>query len=565
MRLWLSFVTAIICLHLISANKLEVQPDAGSEVAQLQLLQIQKQTKHMKYGKCWTKALEQLQNGCRNLTDEMQRRIAYAFARCHLQSAGREIPECEEDKPVSECTNDKVLKDTPFNTYTEFFTHTQQICFHLQSQVWHEATENTISRLADNSAEVASSLEQSSAIALEMVERQNVTLQNQEEMLRNERLLRENMHKSVLDVQRSHEETKNVIREQRVLFAEVFDRVAALQKTVLGEFTSVYTFGFYIGASLLAYVLTSTSRTSSARIWLFVLITVNFFTERAVVNYHLAPSSSEEGMFVESAVLPETVYADLWICRKIFTGLAMLTMLICVIRYKDYNRINNSLLNEIKRQNLELQVLLKEQGVSNLNSFNSHLMSPQTKPNGDVVLYDVTNKALSQTEAMQSDDSTLKNSDPQVSILANSTSIMTPSDYDFDEDDDDKTFVGDEISSDSDTSSLSTFYTSHSRRSSEAGDNITALMRSYRRSSTPSSGRPGSSHSSRRSSTSSTFSLLEHLNESIVETEGVIVGGHNLRRRRSIQGRNPAYEKETVSEFMGAVARVTARQKRFLH
>ena len=35
--------------------------------------------------KCWTEALEQLQAGCRQLTDEMQRRIAYAFARCHLQ------------------------------------------------------------------------------------------------------------------------------------------------------------------------------------------------------------------------------------------------------------------------------------------------------------------------------------------------------------------------------------------------------------------------------------------------------------------------------------------------
>lgn len=95
-------------------------------------------------------------------------------------------------------------------------------------QVWHEATENTISRLAANSADVASSLEQSSELAQEMIARQNVTLKNQEELLRHERLLRENMHQSVLDVQRSHEETKNVIREQRVLFLEVFDRVASM-------------------------------------------------------------------------------------------------------------------------------------------------------------------------------------------------------------------------------------------------------------------------------------------------------------------------------------------------
>jgi len=34
---------------------------------------------------CWTRALEELHTGCRNLSDETQRRIAYAFARCHLQ------------------------------------------------------------------------------------------------------------------------------------------------------------------------------------------------------------------------------------------------------------------------------------------------------------------------------------------------------------------------------------------------------------------------------------------------------------------------------------------------
>ena len=95
-------------------------------------------------------------------------------------------------------------------------------------QIWHEATEVTISKLADNSADVASSLEESSVIARQMVERQNLSLQNQKEMLQNEKLMRENMHKSVLDVQKSHEETKSIIREQRALFAEVFDRVASM-------------------------------------------------------------------------------------------------------------------------------------------------------------------------------------------------------------------------------------------------------------------------------------------------------------------------------------------------
>lgn len=92
--------------------------------------------------------------------------------------------------------------------------------------MWHELTESTISKLADNSAELASSLEEGSLIAHQIVERQNESLSNQQELLRNERLLRENMHKTVMDSQRSHEETTAIIREQKLLFAEVFNRVS---------------------------------------------------------------------------------------------------------------------------------------------------------------------------------------------------------------------------------------------------------------------------------------------------------------------------------------------------
>ena len=62
---------------------------------------------------------------------------------------------------------------------------------------------------------------------------------------------------------------------------------SGLQKTMLGEFTSIYTFGFYVGASILSYILTSTPRTASARIWLFVFLTLNFITEKIVVSHHL--------------------------------------------------------------------------------------------------------------------------------------------------------------------------------------------------------------------------------------------------------------------------------------
>jgi len=45
----------------------------------------------------------------------------------------------------------------------------------------------------------------------------------------------------------------------------------------------------------------------------------------------LAPAGMVDGV-PDNTVLPETVYADMWLCRKVFTGIALVTMLACVIR-----------------------------------------------------------------------------------------------------------------------------------------------------------------------------------------------------------------------------------------
>uniref|UniRef100_H2ZMM0 Protein brambleberry n=1 Tax=Ciona savignyi TaxID=51511 RepID=H2ZMM0_CIOSA len=449
--------------------------------------------------------------------------------------------------------SEEVLRDVAFNTYTEFFTHTQQICFHLQSQIWHESTENTISRLADNSAEVATSLEMSSEIAREMVQQQNHSLKNQEELLRNERLLRENMQKSVIDVQKSHAETKNIIREQRVLFAEVFDRVAALQKTVLGEFTSVYTFGFYVGAAFLAYIITSTARTKSARFWLFALITLNFATERAVTNYHLEPSFSGEGStYAESTVLPDVVYNNMWMCRKIYSCIALFTMLVCIVRYKDYNKINYNLLNEIKRQNAELQTLLKEQGITSIHSI-SELNTPKKPTSQEVAL-------------MEPGVSPLNKSDHHMTMVAygnnvRDSSFSTNTSAMSYNSDNDSTFIA--HNSDSDESSISSYTTGHNYSRNSFNESITSMVRSFRSSTPAVDGNRSRSSRSRRSSVASNISLMEQLNESVAQAEGIIVGGHNLRRRRTIQP-HPINESESVSQFIGAVAKMTARRRKML-
>ena len=111
-----------------------------------------------------------------------------------------------------------------YNTYTEFFTHTQNICFFLQAQIWQDETDNTISRLADNSAHVAQQMEDSSLLQSDIIKKQNESIQNQELLLKHGNNLRQTLEESSLDVHRMMQEFKDSTSEQRAMIFEVFDR-----------------------------------------------------------------------------------------------------------------------------------------------------------------------------------------------------------------------------------------------------------------------------------------------------------------------------------------------------
>lgn len=509
--------------------EVESVDQSSSRAAKAQLMKIQEQGQNMRYGTCWTSALKILESGCRHLTDETQRRIAYAFMRCHLLASGRKVADCPESSPVSECTEGETLSDLAFSTYTEFFTHSQQICFHLQNQAWQEATENTIDRLADNSHDVADRLEQTSATAAEMMERQNKSLKNQELLLKNEQRLKESMQQSLLDVKRSHSETKQIMNEQRLLFREVFDRVAVLQKTVLGEFSSIYTFAFYIGSTILAYILTSTTRTSAARFWVFLIVIANAITERMICNRYIEGIDGVSGI----TIVPELMQEEIWLCRKIFTILAASVLIITVHRFKDYNKINNSLLNDIIRQNQQLQNYIHE----NIRGSSKMIASPSEfeQSDSETVICAVENKATH-----NSDDS-FRESDIEES---DSSTILSVS------------------------SSVSTVLTNISRRSSTPLRDLSSLSN---RDSLRGSRNRGSTQKTRRRS--SILAVVKESEEILSKPlDSMTVSNYNLRRRPN-NIRADRDMAESVEEFTSLMLEGIAEQsalrrnriQRYLH
>jgi len=295
-----------------------------------------------KYGTCWTKALEDLESGCKNLDDEMQSRLALNFANCFLAKSGQKTFPCPNGNPIQSCLEE--VDNNAFTAYSNFFTHTQNMCFFLQSQVWQDDTEATINSLASNSAKVSESLAESHQLQQQLVSRQEESLEYHKELASGIAGAKGNVREML-------EEFKVSTVEQKTLIFEVFDRVSRLQNLVVSEVSWLYTVIFYSACLLVIYLVTSTRRTADARLWLFVILTANFAVERIVVKWTLPRNGSE----TEVMNLSQLVNDRIWMARQ--TAIAMSIVVLAVISYmfKDYNKINNQLLEEIRRQNLELK------------------------------------------------------------------------------------------------------------------------------------------------------------------------------------------------------------------
>ncbi|KAK2549671.1 hypothetical protein P5673_029793, partial [Acropora cervicornis] len=158
--------------------------------------------------------------------------------------------------------------------------------------LWHHKTENTISKLSKTSEDVASQLEDSARKQLQMLQKQNTSLENQQKIISQEMQLSETLRNSTLNARKAFENMKQNAVEQRALFSETFDsvfksmeKVRKLQSMLLGEFIGLQSVAFYVAAMCTCYFLTSTPRTSGARLPLFIGLFVLIFLEWLVTSW----------------------------------------------------------------------------------------------------------------------------------------------------------------------------------------------------------------------------------------------------------------------------------------
>ncbi|KAL1497883.1 hypothetical protein ABEB36_008769 [Hypothenemus hampei] len=285
-----------------------------------------------KYGPCWKGALEHLNEGCRSLSEDTQSDIALHITNCFLELSGHQTYNCELDKKPNLrgiCINS--MSDRAFNVYTEFYTHTQNICWFLRGQIWHET-------IAENTLKVGKQLEMSAEHQQELIRIQKESIDLQERMLKQGRFLEKVLEDVYVSTQ-AHQDILKVLTQS----------VTSLQTWVVGEISWIDSIIFNVTAIFLIFIITSSPRTLQARFPLFFLLFLNLAIERLICTLYTKYTSEQE-----THNLYSNIYNFVWYTRYAFTFLAAVFVVFSVITYHDINKQNQLALDVIKKQNNDI-------------------------------------------------------------------------------------------------------------------------------------------------------------------------------------------------------------------
>ncbi|CAH0563656.1 unnamed protein product [Brassicogethes aeneus] len=282
-----------------------------------------------RYGDCWKRAVEHVNDGCRHLSEDTQSDIALHITNCFLEMSGHETYNCELDKKPNLrgiCINS--MSDRAFNVYTEFYTHTQNICWFLRGQIWHET-------ISENTFKVGKQLEVSSKTQQQLLKTQQESLELQEKMLKHGKFLEAVLEDLYISV-RAHQELLNVMSES----------LSRLQTWIVGEISWIDSIIFYISAILFILLLTSTKRTSESRLTLFLLVFLNFASERFLcvfVRYFYSEPNID--------VFYIHIYNSVWYLRYCMVFLSVVVFAYKFYHHKDLTEQNNDLLRKLSKKN----------------------------------------------------------------------------------------------------------------------------------------------------------------------------------------------------------------------
>lgn len=303
------------------------------------------------YGSCWRQALQHVQESCNRLSEDTQADMALQLANCFLEMSGEESYHCEsERKPNLRKICISNMSDKAFNAYTEFYIHTQNICWFLQSQIWQEV-------IVEQTYQVGKQIEASAENQGRLLNAQKESLAAQERAL-----------KHSIDLKEIVETTKNSIASSQ-------ETILGIQNWLINEMSWFDTVLFYIISLSFAFIFTSVRSSNASRLPVLILLFGGVLSERFICQIFLAFNNQD----VNNS--HKLLLKLIWFFRYTLVALCVTVIIYSICYFKDYDKINNELLLKIHLQNEKLAELLKNQrksfddNVLHENEFQKHVIT----------------------------------------------------------------------------------------------------------------------------------------------------------------------------------------------
>lgn len=346
-----SFWPIVVSIEDESFSFYDIRQSVQQSEGKKQYLLIKSNSNLPEYGQCWTQAIQQIDATCARLTDKTQASLALKFTKCFMDMSGGDaigdIALCSIDD--AECL--RQLPERVFQAYTQFYTHTQNICFYLMHQVWHTETEQTINLLRTHSQSVSKQLEMAGRLQMNLLQQQREGLKVQRELVKHGLNLSDALLESRSSLARLTEQFRNSTIEHGRQLGDVFQRLAQLHNWFVGEYTFIEQILYYGVLLIVIVIFTTAKRSENCRFVLFVVAAVNLTLECLLQKYLGADYFIDDKQIV--------VFERLWILRKFFMATMFGTYVTMSIFYVDSQKKSLNLLQRIHDQNTEVLRLLR--------------------------------------------------------------------------------------------------------------------------------------------------------------------------------------------------------------
>lgn len=320
---------------------------------------IQSNANLPQYGTCWTNAIRQIDVTCTDLNEKTQAMLALSFTKCFMamsgseQDASSDLDACKD----TDCIGN--MNERVFTAYTHFYTHTQNMCFYLMHQVWHDETEKTIHLLKSHSQSVSKQLEfqkyqleLAGRLQINLLTQQREGLKLQQKLVEHGVNLSEVLNDSQSSLSRLTEQFRNSTIEQGRQLGDLFSRLSQFHNWIVGEYTFIEQIMYYFVLFGIIMLATTAKRAENCRFLLFLLAALNILIESLFQKYLGAD------YFIED--LKIVLFESLWLIRKVFAVVMISVYVFMSVTYIDSQKMTLNLLQRINEQNAEILQLLRD-------------------------------------------------------------------------------------------------------------------------------------------------------------------------------------------------------------